>query len=283
MYRSTIVVYSIFIFFMAGSTTVLFAQADRPHADSPPAVPLPQAHAHNDYAHAGPLQEALDCGFCSVEADIFLVDGQLLVGHTRSELRPDRTLQHLYLDPLRQRTQHNSGRVYPGGPVFQLLIDIKSSGVETYRVLSTVLAAYADCLCVVENGRYQERAIQIVISGDCPRAAIEAQSPRWAAIDGRVSDLESTEPAHLMPLISDRWSAHFRWRGEGEFPATERSKLNAIVQRAHAAGRRVRFWATPESPVVWRELAAAGVDYLNTDQLEQLRDFLKSELRSSSE
>jgi len=33
-------------------------------------VPLIPAHAHNDYLHARPLLDALDHGFCSVEADI---------------------------------------------------------------------------------------------------------------------------------------------------------------------------------------------------------------------
>ena len=65
--------------------------------------PLQQAHAHNDYEHARPLLDALDHGFCGVEADIYLVDGKLLVAHDRKDLRPERTLQALYLDPLRER------------------------------------------------------------------------------------------------------------------------------------------------------------------------------------
>lgn len=36
-----------------------------------PLLLITQAHAHNDYVHPRPLFGALDCGFCSVEADIF--------------------------------------------------------------------------------------------------------------------------------------------------------------------------------------------------------------------
>src|SRR5690349_308307 len=78
--------------------------------------PLPHAHAHNDYEHARPLFDALDRGFCSVEADIWLVDGALLVAHDKKDLKPARTLQSLYLDPLRERTKSNGGRVYPDSP-----------------------------------------------------------------------------------------------------------------------------------------------------------------------
>jgi putative flavoprotein involved in K+ transport len=57
---------------------VLFgvALADSP---SPTGVPLPNAHSHNDYLRPRPLLDALDQGFCGVEADVFLVDGDLLV------------------------------------------------------------------------------------------------------------------------------------------------------------------------------------------------------------
>ena len=48
--------------------------------------PLDHAHAHNDYEHARPLLDALDCGFGSVEADIYLVDGALLVAHARDSV-----------------------------------------------------------------------------------------------------------------------------------------------------------------------------------------------------
>ena len=63
--------------------------------------PLDHAHAHNDYVHARPLLDALDRGYGSVEADIYLVDGALLVAHARDSVRADRTLESLYLAPLR--------------------------------------------------------------------------------------------------------------------------------------------------------------------------------------
>jgi hypothetical protein len=62
-------------------------------------------------------------------------------------------------------------------------------------------------------------------------------------------------------------------------PESERSKLHQIVQRAHAAGYEVRFWATPDvagpaRDAVWSELVAADVDVLNTDDLAGLQSFL---------
>ena len=108
-------------------------------------VPLTRVHAHNDYEHKRPLFDALDHGFCSVEADIYLVNGQLLVAHDRGQVKPDRTLQSLYLDPLRERVRRNGGRVYPQGPEVTLLIDLKSEWPEIYPVLRRVLEVIKTC------------------------------------------------------------------------------------------------------------------------------------------
>ncbi len=237
-------------------------------------VALAQAHAHNDYRHVRPLFDALDHGFSSVEADVFLVDGQLLVGHQRSELRPKRTLEALYLDPLRRRVRKHERRVYPDCPTFTLLIDVKTDGRKTYAALSEVLARYADVLTRVRDGKQRAGPVTVIISGNRAKERIAADKVRLAGIDGRLSDLDSDLPANLMPLISDNWRNHFIWSGAGPMPRAEREKLQAVVKKAHRDGRRVRFWNTPENTAVWAELCAAGVDLINTDDLSKLQRFL---------
>src|SRR6266853_1825916 len=129
-------------------------------------LPLTNVHAHNDYEHKRPLFDALDQGFCSVEADIYLVDGKLLVDHERSQVRPERTLQTLYLDPLRERVKKNSGHVYPNGTEFTLLIDLKSDWRQIYPALREVLKQYADMLVSFHDGIKQTNAIIAIITGD---------------------------------------------------------------------------------------------------------------------
>jgi hypothetical protein len=244
--------------------------------EAPTVTPLAQAHAHNDYLHARPLLDALDHGFTSVEADIFLVDGKLLVAHTKSDLDPSRTLQSLYLDPLRARVRENQGSVYAGGGAFQLLIDIKSDADSTYAVLHPVLAAYEDILSVIRGDKFEQKAVNVVISGNRPTEAMMIQSIRYAGVDGRLSDLDSKMPASFLPLISDNWVLHFKWNGKGPMSDADRKKLHDAVTKAHAHGRRIRFWATPEKIDFWRELRASGVDMINTDDLAGLEKFLRA-------
>ncbi|HUQ70017.1 MAG TPA: phosphatidylinositol-specific phospholipase C/glycerophosphodiester phosphodiesterase family protein [Planctomycetaceae bacterium] len=243
-------------------------------AAEPPVSPLRQAHAHNDYLHTRPLHDALAQGFGSVEADIFLTPDGLLVGHDQKDLRPGRTLEALYLDPLRERIRSRDGWVYTPGFTFWLLVDIKTDAEPTYAALHQVLSKYDDILSVTRDGKFEPKAVMIVLSGNRAQATIAKQTVRYVGIDGRPEDLDSNEPAHLRPWISASWSSQFQWKGDGPMPDAERQKLAAFVEQAHARGRLVRFWATAEKEAMWRELAAAKVDLINTDQLVGLRTFL---------
>ena len=75
--------------------------------------------------------------------------------------------------------------------------------------------------------------------------------------------------------MSDNWTSHFKWRGAGPLGQEERNKLEDAVAKAHARGRKIRFWATPDRVEAWRELDAAGVDLINTDDLAGLAAFLR--------
>ena len=236
--------------------------------------PLDRAHAHNDYMHKRPLLDALDCGFCSVEADIHLVDGALLVAHDRDQCEPERTIEALYLDPLRARAKAYDGRIYPKGPQVTLLIDIKSDAEKTYAALHKVLESYADIMTEFRGDEVTQRAVMALISGNRPVKVITAQPVRYAAIDGRPPDLVRNPPANLVPLVSSSWTALFTWNGRGDMPQADQEKLADFVKQAHDQGRRIRFWSLPWSGQVWPKLYEAGVDLLNADNLRGMQKFL---------
>ncbi|MFD9292680.1 phosphatidylinositol-specific phospholipase C/glycerophosphodiester phosphodiesterase family protein [Streptomyces sp. NPDC060030] len=268
----------------AGAFVPAQAAAAAPAATARPRGPRPlaRAHAHNDYLHTRPLHDALAHGFTSVEADVFLVDGELLVAHEAESLDPARTLVSLYLDPLLARVRANHGSVHAGHPdPLQLLIDIKTDGAAAYLALDQVLHRYRHILTRSVHGRIRTGAVTPVISGDrAARAPMEAQTTRYAFYDGRPEDLGTAAPASFIPLISGNWTTGFTWQGTGPFPAAERTRLRTFVSAAHANGQRVRFWATPDiagppRDAVWSELVAADVDHLNTDDLAGLESFLR--------
>jgi len=243
----------------------------------PQLVPLTRVHAHNDYVHKRPLLDALDRGFCSVEADVHLVDGQLLVAHDRSQVKPERTLQALYLEPLRERVRRNGGRVFAGGPEFTLLVELKGEWRTSYPVLRQILLGYAEMLSNFRDGAKQTNAIVIVITGHRDKEMFAGETLRYATLDGDLPDLESNEPATLVPWISTEWSRVFKWRGAGEMPDAEKTKLSELVAKTHQQGRRLRFWGAPDRAAFWRVLYDAGVDLINTDDLSGAQQFLLSQ------
>jgi hypothetical protein len=70
---------------------------------------LHAAHSHNDGERDVPLFGALELGIASVEADVWLVDDELLVAHDPEGLAPELTLRSLYLDPLREQVGERGG------------------------------------------------------------------------------------------------------------------------------------------------------------------------------
>ncbi len=237
-------------------------------------TPLVRLHAHNDYQHTRPLLDALDRGFCSVEADIYLVDGQLLVAHDRDQVKPGRTLQVLYLDPLRELVERNGGRVYPNGPEFTLLVELKGAWQTDYPVLRSVLLEYRKMLTSFHEHTTTNNGVRVIITGHRARSMFAGEPVRYAAMDGDLADLDSNDSPDLVPWISSNWRASFTWRGTGAFPGGERAKLKDIVARAHQHGRRVRFWGAPDNPVFWGEMLADDVDLINTDDLAGAQQFL---------
>lgn len=233
------------------------------------------AHAHNDYEHPYPLFDALAQGFNSVEADIWLVDGQLLVAHNRADVKTDHTLQALYLDPLRALISHNHGQVYSNAVSFTLMIDVKSAAEPTYVALRQLLAGYTNLLTVFTEKRTQTNSLSILLTGNRALEIVAAEPLRYAAVDGRLTDMKTNLSPQLVPLVSENWTQHFKWRGKGGFPEDEQTQLRQLVERVHQQGRQLRFWAIPDTLAGWRELQAAGVDIIGTDDLVGLAKFLQ--------
>lgn len=264
--------------------TALTGAAAPSSATSAPEVVLGEphaaAHAHNDYEHDRPLVDALKHGFTSVEADVWLVDGELRVAHDLMDTRAGVTLESLYLDPLDELVRQQGNSIYPGWDgSLQLLIDIKSDGESTYAAIEKELAEHPRLMTRFAKGNVTEGPVTAVISGNRPLATMQAAEKRFGFYDGRSADLVSGPAAELMPLVSDNWTRLFTWQGVGPMPETERAKLHAYVEAAHAKGYRVRFWATPDQAgsardAVWTELHNAGVDHINTDDLAALDAFL---------
>jgi hypothetical protein len=256
-------------------------------------VPLINAHAHNDYEHTHPLFDALSHGFCSVEADIHLVDGKLLVAHNLRDTRPEKTLEAMYLEPLRKLAKEHNGKIYGSEPRFFLLIDLKSDFSKIYPVLRNVLEGYSDIVTTFEptdikvhhtgkpewsyrSNTAHKKAVTVVLTGNAQSATLPNEKVRFAGIDGHLDRLPNRKRDDPVLWISENWKSFFHWNGKGTISPEERAKLQGYAEQAHAKGKLIRFWNAPENATFWAEMERDGVDLLNTDDLAGLENFLLS-------
>lgn len=234
------------------------------------------AFSHNDYEHEKPLFDALAHGFNCVEADLWLIDGELYVSHDRPEPRPEITFEKLYLLPLVERIKANKGKVYPKSKKpFYLMVDCKTNGEEMLPVLIQKMAPYKSLFCSIKNGKLKKSTVLFFLSGSSPKKSILSAPEGFIFLDGRIEDLGKNIPSSLMPVVSDSYTKYLTWKGEGEIPADQLQKMRGFIKQAHDEGKLFRWWGAPDTPQFKRFFIEEGVDLIGADNLGALQRILE--------
>lgn len=210
---------------------------------------MANVHSHNDYEQSNPFYAAYEAGAGSIEADIFLRNGELYVSHDTAGIRADRTLSKMYLEPLKQLS-----------PVRKvvLLIDLKTTAEPTLTSLVNLLKQYQS-LTTSSN-------LKIVISGNRPPSAQWTSYPAWIFFDGRPNEDYDEVSLARVGMISDNFKKY-----------TDPKKIKSIIKDAHKLKKPFRFWATPDTPDAWSELMKLKVDYINTDKIADIAQFMQKQ------
>jgi hypothetical protein len=230
-----------------------------------------RAHSHNDYEHSRPLLDALDQRFYSVEADIWLEEGSLLVSHHAGDYKG--SLKDLYLDPLQEKV-NKKGSVYGDGENFLLWIDIKDGDPDLNIALEKLLSNYP-MLTVFTDEKVTQGPVTAILTGDTEsKMRHMTQFPvRHACRDGGYG--KDDPPAdNRWTWIAANFGNYVQLSDQGEIPEDQFADLVLMVSDIHSKGRKVRFWANPDDPQYWYLALSIGIDLINTDQLEELRAFL---------
>lgn len=245
-----------------------------------------QAFAHNDYLNPKPLAGALENHFGAVEADVWLIRGELYLGHEKPEVpSPCTTLRAMYLEPLRQAIAENDGSVHKGAEQsFNLMIELKGSPdarLDSYKVLREQLAEYKDILTRVENNKVIEGPVNAVISGGhYPIEEMSSETVRYASIDGDMDFFLKNVPVEMMPWVSVpleqalRREANRTLQEFSEMTEAEKQHAADFVKEINRQGRLARFYWTPETEEFWEWQKEIGLNFIATDELEELNEFL---------
>lgn len=144
-------------------------------------IPIP-CHSHNDYLRRVPLFDAIHFGCTGVEADVWLSDGELYVGHEKEALTKNRTFESLYVKPLVELLHQMNPRSNYSNSTYQgvfgtspdqslvLLVDIKTDGRKTFPYVRSQLEALRskNFLTYWDGGKLHPRVISVVGTGSTP-------------------------------------------------------------------------------------------------------------------
>ncbi len=224
------------------------------------------AHAHNDYMHPIPFHTAFDAGFGSIEADVYPVNGTLLVAHNKKDVEPERTLTALYIEPLLIELSKDSSRK------LKLLIDVK----EKYAVaLQLLLKEIEPLKKYLYSPEQKVNPITVLISGERPPPAEYKNYPDYIFFDDDLRSKHNEEEWKRVGQVSLSFERYSDWKGVNRPEDKDKRLLQTIVDSVHDAGKKIRFWAAPDTKDSWKLQKKLGVDLIGTDEIDELAEFLK--------
>ena len=227
-------------------------------------------HSHNDYTRTVPFYQAYAQQVSSIEADVFLHDGVLVVGHDVEDLVPEMTFESLYVEPLVTLFARNGGRAWKGSDQrLQLMVELKSETEPTLQAVVALLQRWPEVFDPAVN----PEAVRVTVTGRVPEPADFDRYPAFVRFDG-AWDADYT-PAQLerIALVSANFRDFSNWNGKGSIIPAELARVEEVIDRAHAWEKPVRFWGAPEGTTVYYTFYNLGIDYINTDHPETCAAF----------
>lgn len=233
-------------------------------------------HSHNDYLQQVPFWTALASNSSSIEVDVFLQEGDLLVAHELENTTSRRTLQSLYLDPIREAAKLGISKKLD----FQLLVDLKTEAYPTLKKLEEILEEYRD---VLAHGD-MEAGVRVVVSGNRPRIQDFINYSDLIQFDYPDTDFTTELPWERIALVSLNFKDFSAWNGKGRLTGDDLNALEELIAKVHQVKKPIRFWGSPDGKTAWKTFHDLGIDYINTDhpfEANQYLNGLKSNVTSS--
>ncbi|SKB33336.1 PI-PLC domain-containing protein [Daejeonella lutea] len=223
------------------------------------------AHSHNDYLNASPFYAAFKNGFASIEADIYPLNGKLLVAHSKKEINAEATLKKLYLEPLALELSFNPSRK------IKLLVDIK----DNYKASLDLLIQELSPLKAFLSSPDANKPLTILITGTRPPPSEYKNYPSYLMFDDDLKLAHTPAEWQRIGQVSLSFTRYSTWKGDGKPSKADLKKLKHTVDSVHNAGKTIRFWAAPDNTTSWKLQKKLRVDLIGTDKIEELATFLR--------
>ena len=166
-------------------------------------------HSHNDYTHQHPLYDALSYGYKSIEIDVWLHNGKLVVDHNGLKLDSKKDIEELYLQPITERVKAHHGWVYDGDTTPTIfMVEFKNDAEASYVKLKELIEKHKGLFC---DRMGHGGPIKILITGHKPWKTLLQGNELYATGDGDISQSSDKAPDYIIERVSDPYGSHFSW------------------------------------------------------------------------
>jgi hypothetical protein len=246
-----------------------------------------------------PFWTALSVGCVSIEADVWLYNSTLHVGHEEAALTDTRTFDTLYIQPIlsvlqqtNPSTPYTEDQSRPNGvfdtssgQTLYLFVDLKTPGPETWPYVVSALEPLrsAGYLTTYNGTAITPGAVTVIGTGNTPQSNFTDSSQfRDYFFDANLAmlnDSQSNITAEISPVASTQFSRYVGEINGTSFNDTQLEIVREQVGLAREKGILSRYWDTPGWPIgrrnaVWATLEEEGVGLLNADDVAAAAGFV---------
>jgi hypothetical protein len=225
------------------------------------------------------LWESIGNGIHNYQADVMYIYGKLYV----TPLMPDSakhklpTLTEAYLYPLYNQFKKNNGEIIPGysGDVF-LILNFTTQPTQIYKQLAIEMRPFSDMLTSKVDGTQHQGKLRILIKDKTQLEKINNIKPSFLGLVGNLSDIDQNIDPNKMPLIEVDFNEVTAWKGTGNIPFEDFTKIKSLVDKVHAQKKKISIANCPSYKTVADLIQTSKADFMTTSEATRMSGFFET-------
>jgi len=225
------------------------------------------------------LWESIGKGIFNYQADVMYIYGKLYV----TPLMPDSakhklpTLTEAYLYPLYNQFKKNNGEIIPGysGDIF-LILNFASQPTQIYKQLAIEMRPFSEMLTSKIDGTEHQGKLRILIEDKAQLEKINNIKPSFLGLVGNLSDIDKNIDSNRMPLIKVDFNEITAWKGTGNIPFEDFTKIKALVDKVHAQKKKISIANCPSYKTIADLIQTSTADFMTTSETARMAGFFEA-------
>jgi len=124
----------------------------------------------------------------------------------------------------------------------------------------------------VEGAEHQGK-LRILIKDKAHLEKINNIKPSFLGLVGNLSDIDKNMDSNQMPLIEFDFSELTAWKGTGNIPFEDFTKIKALIDKVHKQNKKISIANCPSYKTVAELIQTSKIDFMNTSEATRMAGF----------